>query len=78
MYGLCLPVCKSIVMSKKSTVFRLASIVIFSLLSLNTFKISCLIFFQSGVVHMVMWQTVTNLKACVKSSNSTWKIDLTK
>ena len=43
MYGLRLPVCKSIVMWRKSAVFRLVSIVIFSLLSLNTFKMSCLI-----------------------------------
>ena len=36
MYGLCSPVMKSIVMLRKSIVLRFASIVIFSLLSLET------------------------------------------
>ena len=44
MYGLCSPVCRSIVMSRKSTVLRLACIVIFSPLSLNILQISVLVF----------------------------------
>ena len=45
MYGLCSPVCRSIVMSRKSTVMlRLACIVIFSPLSLNILQISVLDF----------------------------------
>ena len=43
-YGLCSSVFKSIVMSKKSTIFRLASIVILILFSLKILKISFLIF----------------------------------
>ena len=38
MYALCLLVVKSIVMSRKSTMFRSASIVILSLFSFNVFK----------------------------------------
>ena len=44
MYGLYSPVCRSIVMSRKSTVLRLTCIVIFSPLSLNILQISVLVF----------------------------------
>ena len=43
-YGLCSPVFKSIVMSRKSTIFRLALIVILRLFSLKILKISFLMF----------------------------------